>query len=253
MFSKTKEFIEVDDPSVYRPVLEREHFRHCSMINHLYFEGRDKFRLLVDDLDNPRMFILEERGGKHIELRGPVELATAYLDSLEPGPYDLHNAEREVYDLFKERFDVTHDEPSLVFRLDPGDFKPEIKEAIVHVHEDEAGIIDRNWGLAPDHAWFFRERIKGGHVLGVRRGGELIGWAGSYFETDRYCLLGYLHVLKPYRGKGIAYSLASAKIRDVLSRGKVPYAHIWPHNTASLDLNKRLGLKEAGWTAWIFR
>lgn len=245
-------FREAKDPSVYRPLLEREHFRNCSMIHHLYFEGTDKFRLLVDDLERPNIFILEERGGKHIEMRGPKDLAAQYLDSLGPGCYDLHNVERKVYDLFKERLEVIHDEPALIFMLDRADFKHRTTHEVVKVSEDEADIIDRNWGLAPDHAWFFRERIRGGHVLGVRYGGELIGWIGSYFETDRYSLLGYLHVLEHARGKGIAYSLASAKMQDVLSRGKVPYGHIWPHNSASLELNRRLGLKEVGWTAWVF-
>lgn len=245
-------FYEAKDPAPYRAIMEREHFRHTSMIYHVYLEGGDKFRLLVDDLQSPNIFILEKRGGKHVEIRGPSDLAAEYLDSCAPGRYDLHNAEPEAYNLFKERFEVFHDEPSLVFRLEPGEFKPRINEEVVNVREDEAEIIDRNWGLDPDHAWFFRERIRGGHVLGVRRGEELIAWVGSYYETELYSMMGYLHVLKPYRKRGIAYSLASAKAQEILSRGKIPCGHIWPHNTASIRLNTRLGMREVGWTAWVF-
>jgi len=240
------------DPSLYRQALEREHFRHCSIIYHLYHEGKDRYRTLVDDLEEPRIFVLEELGGKHIEVRGPKDLAAEYIDSLEPGRYDFHNVERVVYDLVKQRLDVTHDEPALIYRLAKGRFRPSITEDIVRLKEDEAEIVDRNWGLAPDHAWFFRERIMGGHVLGVRHGGELVGWIGSYLETDRYSLLGYLHVLEHARGKGIGYSLASAKVQEVLDRGKTPYGHIWEHNKASIALNERLGLRQVSWTAWVF-
>lgn len=55
--------------------------------------------------------------------------------------------------------------------------------------------------------------------------------------------MGMLEVFPQYRGRGFGRQLEAAKIGAQLERGLIPWAQIFPDNTASIHLQKVLGLR----------
>ncbi len=66
-----------------------------------------------------------------------------------------------------------------------------------------------------------------------------VGLIGTHEEGG----MGFLHVLEPYRRRGIAAALEKFLINRTLEKGWTPYGQIFPENEASLRLQEKLGLK----------
>lgn len=82
-------------------------------------------------------------------------------------------------------------------------------------------------------------RLAAGTVDGGFLGDELVGFIGLHDEGS----MGMLEVFPQYRGRGFARQLEAAKIGAQLERGLIPWAQIFPDNTASIHLQKVLGLR----------
>ncbi len=249
-------FQEVRDPAAFRSFLEKDPLRFSSMINKLFYDTvwsqKLSFKLYVGNLTDPKEFILKEQAeGEQIEFRVSDKTAEDYIDQMPAeGFAEFGNIERNVYDLVKMNFDLEMDEPCVEVLLDPADFKPNIDMDIIRLNKQDADTIDRHWGLVPDFAWYFKQRILESTTVGVRHNGELIGWMGTYWETDKFAQLGYLHVKGEHRRGGLAYSLVSAICQDIIDRNKTPVAHAFDTNTASLALAEKIGFKQIGEKFW---
>ncbi|MBR0426054.1 MAG: GNAT family N-acetyltransferase [Clostridia bacterium] len=81
-------------------------------------------------------------------------------------------------------------------------------------------------------------RIEAGELFAGYYDGELCGFIGFHDDGS----MGMLEVFEPFRRLHIGYALEQNLINIALSRGWVPYCHIFEGNEPSLNLQKKLGL-----------
>ncbi len=85
---------------------------------------------------------------------------------------------------------------------------------------------------------------------GYDAAGELVGFIGEHDEGS----MGMLEVFPAYRRRGYGAELERAKMNELLAAGRVPYAQVEVTNTASLALQRKLGLTVLPgvqrWIAW---
>ncbi|MBR5095387.1 MAG: GNAT family N-acetyltransferase [Oscillospiraceae bacterium] len=91
-------------------------------------------------------------------------------------------------------------------------------------------------------------RLERGALFGAFREGQLAGFIGKHAEGS----MGLLEVLPAWRRRGIASSLESFLIAMELDRGNRPYCQLFTDNSASMALQKKLGLSIAeGEVIWL--
>jgi GNAT superfamily N-acetyltransferase len=89
-----------------------------------------------------------------------------------------------------------------------------------------------------DDAEYIRGRIKSREIFGAFLNGNLVGFIGFHEEGS----IGLLEVLPEYRRMGVGSCLESYMINLHLSKGWTPFCQIFADNTASLGLQRNLGL-----------
>ncbi len=78
-------------------------------------------------------------------------------------------------------------------------------------------------------------------------GGKLAAYAGVHSEGS----LGMLYVFEEYRGMGLSKQMSRFMVNNQLRKGRLPYAHVFCDNTASLGLQRRNGMTfSSGVIAW---
>lgn len=88
------------------------------------------------------------------------------------------------------------------------------------------------------------------HFFGGYIDGELACYAGMHSEGA----LGLLHVFEKFRGRGYAQQLEAHIINNHMKEGRRPYGHVFETNTASLELQKKMGLSRSeGKLAWVWK
>ncbi len=93
---------------------------------------------------------------------------------------------------------------------------------------------------------YVRERILAKAMYGAFLDGRQVGFVGMHDEGS----LGMLFVEEAYRGRGIASSLEAFAVNRMLERGWVPYGHVSVENTASRNLQEKLGFYKAEKSFW---
>ena len=84
-----------------------------------------------------------------------------------------------------------------------------------------------------------RRRLAAGIIDGGFVGDELVGFIGLHGEGS----MGMLEVFPPYRRRGFARQLEAAKIASELELGHIPWGQVFPENSASIQLQRSLGLR----------
>lgn len=82
-----------------------------------------------------------------------------------------------------------------------------------------------------------------GTYLGVRHGGQLIAMAGERLKPPGFTEISAVCVHPDHRVKGLAKELVAALIDLILSRGEVPFLHLYSDNYAALALYETLGFR----------
>lgn len=88
---------------------------------------------------------------------------------------------------------------------------------------------------------YLYDRIRSGTVFCVSLDGALAGFVGTHEEGS----IGLLTVLPAYRRRGLGTYLEQVAIRRALERGHIPFGQIAEGNTASLALQRSLGMTVA--------
>lgn len=83
------------------------------------------------------------------------------------------------------------------------------------------------------------ENILNKNMLGAFIDDKLVGFVGYHSEGA----MGMLEVLPEYRKMGIGKILASSMINKVIDDGYTPFGQVFETNTASIELNKKLGFE----------
>jgi len=167
------------------------------------------------------------------------------------GSVFLHLTEEWMLPLLEARAESFDGGVFWLFQLDPKNFRdhegPNV-EALDPKWGDMIGKIwDPGWNLAGPYV---RSRIEAGHAYAVCEDGKPVAWAFPHFETAAVSMMGFLHVLEPYRRKGYARSVASALAKDILARRKIPALHVKTDNVPSIELTASLGFHRVRKQVW---
>jgi len=90
-----------------------------------------------------------------------------------------------------------------------------------------------------DDPAYIRDRIIHQEMFGAFNNGALLGFIGVHAEGS----IGLLEVLPKYKRMGVASALESFLIRLHLQKGWTPFCEVLADNTASLSLQRKLGLE----------
>lgn len=182
--------------------------------------------------------------------------ARRVAEAIPPGPGHIHLTEEWLSGVVEERTTEFGPRPAWLFALDSKDFVDLQAVEVRPVGEEWVRLIAKTW--EPD--WtadeYVRSRIRAGPTAGVFVDGQLVAWGLTHMETERVSMMGFLHVLDRYRGKGYAKAVGSYLIKDILRRGKIPALHVWTDNVASLELTPQFGfhrVKKQLWADGVFR
>ena len=108
-------------------------------------------------------------------------------------------------------------------------------------------LISREYGLVSEDE--LKELIECGNIIMGYENGEAVGFIGEHMEGS----IGLLQVLQEHRRKGYGLALEIEMIRRTLAKGYIPFGQVVVDNTASLELQKKLGLtKSEGTIFWMW-
>lgn len=127
---------------------------------------------------------------------------------------------------------------------------PPVRTALIIRRPDEADYqkVSSSYSLGSEAE--LRAAFDGGDFLGGYLDGELAGFIGVHDEGS----MGMLHVFEPYRRRGFGEALYAALIDHQLERGRLPFAQIFADNTASLALQRKMGLTVShDFVYWMWR
>lgn len=188
-----------------------------------------------------------------IEPRSAQELMSAW----PKGDVFLHLSEEWMLPLVEPRAERFEGGAFWLFELDRADFNESMGTDVRPLDARWGDTIGKIWDPTWERAGaYVAARIAAGHAYAVYDDGQPIAWAFLHFETPTIAMMGFLHVLEPYRRRGYARAVASALAKDILDRGKVPALHVAVDNVASLEFTASLGfhrVKKQVWAEAVIR
>lgn len=159
------------------------------------------------------------------------------------GPVFVHLTDEWMGLLAESRADQLDLNRFWLFRLERRDFVDHEAAGVRSLGREWAALVAHHWSPGWDPTAYIRSRMDAGPAFAIFDGGRPVAWVLTHVETPTVSVIGFIHVLDPYRRRGYAQSLTSAIVKDVLRRGKVPALHVQMENTASLDLVRKLGFQ----------
>ena len=169
--------------------------------------------------------------------------AGALLEAWPSGPVFVHLTEEWMRPLAESRARHLDLSRYWLFRLDAEDFVDHEAAGVRPLGPEWASLVAHHWSPDWEATGYVRSRINAGPAFAIFDGGKPVAWVLTHVETPTVSVIGFIHVLDPYRRRGYALSLTSAMVKDILRRGKLPALHVQTENTASLDLVCKLGFR----------
>lgn len=90
-----------------------------------------------------------------------------------------------------------------------------------------------------------------GRYFGVRRNGHPVAMGGERLHLSRFIEVSAICVHPNFRGAGLGTAILSQLASGILARGKAPFLHVFPDNSAC-ELYRHLGFRENArpWVIW---
>jgi predicted GNAT family acetyltransferase len=82
-----------------------------------------------------------------------------------------------------------------------------------------------------------------GTFLGIRVDGQLVAMAGERMKPARYTEMTAVCVHPSHRGRGYGQMLLGAVARQIVSRGEIPFLHVFTSNHSAIALYRRQGME----------
>ena len=82
-----------------------------------------------------------------------------------------------------------------------------------------------------------------GTFLGIRVDGLLVAMAGERMKPEQYTEITAVCVHPSHRGRGYGQMLLSAVSRQIVSRGEIPFLHVFTNNHSAIALYRRQGME----------
>lgn len=212
--------------------LEKNHLLHIAMLELLRHESGEILAaepggvLLLDRSSDIYMLSAEDRAlGKQLldEIGSCSQIVVCQEDlaAYAEEKFGLHNTfvcHKVAY--FRE------EKPELATELDirrPDPFYVGKIKAVYHtIPEAEVDEIQRR-----------------GNLFCAFCDGQFVGFSGRHLDGS----LGLLEIFEPYQGRGFGEQLERFMIRYIIEQGDIPYGEIVEGNTASENLQRKLGFE----------
>lgn len=111
----------------------------------------------------------------------------------------------------------------------------------------DVSLISQHYALADEQE--IRETIEKGIMWVLREENQVIGFIGRHMDGS----MGMMEVLPAYRRLGWGEKMERAVIKIVLSEGDLPYGHVVIGNTASQQMQEKLGFIRCSETVtWLW-
>jgi predicted GNAT family acetyltransferase len=81
-----------------------------------------------------------------------------------------------------------------------------------------------------------------GTFLGIRVDGQLVAMAGERMKPAQYTEITAVCVHPSHRGRGYGQMLLGAVARQIVSRGEIPFLHVFTSNHSAIALYRRQGM-----------
>jgi predicted GNAT family acetyltransferase len=82
-----------------------------------------------------------------------------------------------------------------------------------------------------------------GTFLGIRVDGQLVAMIGERMKPAQYTEITAVCVHPSHRGRGYGQMLLSAISRHIVSRGEIPFLHVFTNNHSAIALYRRQGME----------
>jgi predicted GNAT family acetyltransferase len=82
-----------------------------------------------------------------------------------------------------------------------------------------------------------------GTFLGIRVDGQLVAMAGERMKPAQYTEITAVCVHPSHRGRGYGQMLLGAVARQIVSRGEIPFLHVFTSNHSAIALYRRQGME----------
>ena len=90
---------------------------------------------------------------------------------------------------------------------------------------------------------FYARTHELGTFLGIRVDGQLVAMAGERMKPAHYTEMTAVCVHPSHRGRGYGRMLLSAVSRGIVSRGEIPFLHVFTSNHSAIALYRRQGME----------
>ena len=90
---------------------------------------------------------------------------------------------------------------------------------------------------------FYARTHELGTFLGIRADGQLVAMTGERMKPAHYTEMTAVCVHPSHRGRGYGQMLLSAISRGILSRGEIPFLHVFTSNHSAIALYRRQGME----------
>lgn len=133
-----------------------------------------------------------------------------------------------------------------LYCLRPGQLVIDRSHRVTALRPDDAAAIRSYWpyGRSVEH---LRRRIVAGPSCGIRHRGRLVAWGLTHDDGS----MGFLHVMKDYRGQGMARAITTALAGRLLRLGATPFLYIVKRNRPSIRLTEGMGFERVGEHGWF--
>ncbi len=221
---------------------------------HLIYRGfyaPEESDVVVDNASRPRAVVIHQKDWNRLTLAAEdAPKAAALLESLPPKEYGFSSVDLELLPALREVADVETVEPVWLFKMDRSDFRPYKVCDTEPVRVEHSGLIAEQWEPERNAQEYVRSRIERGPSQAVYVNGDIVAWDMTHFETDKVVMLGFLHVMESYRGRGYAKTVCTAMCEGVFDQGKTPACQVFEDNEPSLRLTERMGFRKVKRQAW---
>ncbi|MEM4308608.1 MAG: GNAT family N-acetyltransferase [Thermoplasmata archaeon] len=138
---------------------------------------------------------------------------------------------------------------SFFYTVTREDFRGRKRHECVQLKKDAAGTIAKFWG---GDERYIRSRIERYPAFGIYDKKKLVAWVGIHNLTTRIGIMGFLHVLEDFRGRGLAESVSTCLAEEIFRTGRIVGIHIWTDNEPSKNLAKKLGFEKRCIHSWFW-
>ena len=90
---------------------------------------------------------------------------------------------------------------------------------------------------------FYARTHELGTFLGIRVDGQLVAMAGERMKPAHYTEMTAVCVHPSHRGRSYGQMLLSAVSRQIVSRGEIPFLHVFTSNHSAIALYRRQGME----------